>query len=116
MYTSNNFTYGGLKMIYCFDIDGTICTSVKNSDYSKAQPIPQMVSKINELYNTGHTIKIMTARGCVSGKDWSKYTAEQLENWGVNYHELIMNKKPHAHVFVDDKAINAAAFLLLLGE
>ena len=103
-------------MIYCFVIDGTICTSVENSRYEQAKPFSKMVSKINELYNCGHTIKIMTARGCVSGKDWSDFTEKQLKDWGVLYHELIMNQKPHAHVFVDDKAINAAAFMSLLGE
>ena len=103
-------------MIYCFDIDGTICSSVENSRYEQAKPFPKMVRKINELYNSGHTIKIMTARGCVSGKDWSDFTKRQLEDWGVQHHELIMNQKPHAHVFVDDKAINAEAFMLLLGE
>mgnify|MGYP001223553657 CR=1 FL=1 len=103
-------------MKYMVDIDGTICSSVKNSRYELAQPIPKMVHRLNKLYNDGHTIKIMTARGCVSGKDWSDFTAKQLDDWGIKYHELIMNKKPHADVFVDDKAINAAAFLLLLGE
>jgi len=115
VYTSDNSTHGGM-MIYCFDIDGTICTSVENSRYELAQPIPRMVEKINELYDTGHTIIIMTARGCVSGKDWSEFTAMQLADWKVKYHELIMNKKPHADIFVDDKAINVSAFLLQLGK
>jgi len=100
-------------MIYCFDIDGTICTSVKNSNYPAAEPFPDVVEAINKLYDSGHTIKMMTARGCVSKKDWSEFTKEQLDGWGIKYHELIMNKKPHAHIFVDDKAMNVAAFRLL---
>jgi len=48
----------------------------------------------------------MTARGSVSGKDWAAETTNQLKEWGIQYHELIMNKKPHADIFVDDKAIN----------
>ena len=100
-------------MIYCFDIDGTICTSVENSQYGMANPFPDMVKAINKLYDEGHTIKVMTARGCVSGKDWSEFTEVQLKAWGIKHHELIMNRKPHAHVFVDDKAMNAAAFRLL---
>jgi len=103
-------------MIYCFDIDGTICTSVENSQYQDAIPFPKMVNKINRLYDSGETIKVMTARGCVSGKDWTDFTRKQLNDWGLKYHELIMNQKPHAHVFVDDKAINVSAFMLLLGE
>ena len=49
----------------------------------------------------------MSARGSVSGIDWYEDTKKQLDGWGINYHELIMNKKPHADLFVDDKAICA---------
>jgi glycerol-3-phosphate cytidylyltransferase len=93
-------------MIYCFDIDGTICTSVKNSQYQLAMPDQEMVFRINTLYDLGHIIKIMTARGCVSGIDYTDLTKKQLDEWGVKYHELIMNKKPEADYFIDDKAIN----------
>ena len=94
-------------MIYCFDIDGTICTLRQNSDYENAEPFENVVEKINELYDSGNKILFMTARGSVSGKDWTEYTKSQLDNWGLKYHELLMNIKPHADVFVDDKAINA---------
>ena len=30
-------------------------------------------------------------------------TKQQLDDWGVKYHELIMGK-PHADFFIDDKA------------
>ena len=30
-------------------------------------------------------------------------TQQQLKEWGVRYHELIMGK-PHADMFIDDKA------------
>jgi len=93
-------------MIYCFDLDGTICTSVDNSEYDKAMPDKGVVYRINCLYDLGHTIKIMTARGCVSGIDHTDLTEYQLNQWGVKYHELIMNKKPEADYFIDDKAIN----------
>ena len=93
-------------MIYCFDLDGTICTSVKNSEYELAVPDQEMIFRINTLYDLGHTIKIMTARGCVSGRDHTELTQKQLIEWGVKHHELIMNKKPEADYFIDDKAIN----------
>jgi glycerol-3-phosphate cytidylyltransferase len=93
-------------MIYCFDIDGTICTSVNNSEYEKALPDNIVVNEINRLYDEGHTIKIMTARGCVSGVDHTLLTKRQLNLWGVKYHELLMHVKPHAHWFIDDKGIN----------
>ena len=56
---------------------------------------------------------MMTARGSTTEIDWTELTAKQLHEWGVKYHELIMNKKPHADVYVDDKAINASSFRLL---
>jgi cytidyltransferase-like protein len=91
-------------MIYCFDVDGTICDTNKN-DYKNSIPRQHMVEKINKLYED-HRIKIFTARGCVSGIDWEDYTARQLDGWGIKYHELICNKKPHFDLLVDDKAIH----------
>ena len=93
-------------MIYCFDLDGTICTSVSKSQYEKALPDRSVIDEINRLYDDGNTIKIMTARGCVSGVDHTFLTKKQLSAWGVRYHELIMHKKPHADWFIDDKAIH----------
>ena len=98
--------------IYIFDIDGTICTNT-NGEYESAEPFKDVIEKINNLYDDGNTIKMMTARGSQTGIDWTEITEVQLSNWGVKYHELIMNKKPHGDVFVDDKAINASAFRLL---
>jgi len=97
---------------YVFDIDGTICTNT-NGAYESAVPFEDMVKKVNDLYSNGNVIKMMTARGSTTGIDWTDLTSKQLNDWGVKYHELIMNKKPHADVFVDDKAINAATFRLL---
>lgn len=89
--------------VYCFDIDGTICTNT-NGDYEQAKPIEKIIEKINNLYKEGHTIIIFTARGATTGIDWKETTEYQLHSWGVCYHELLMGK-PHADVFVDDKAI-----------
>jgi glycerol-3-phosphate cytidylyltransferase len=94
-------------MIYCFDIDGTICHTEKNY-YKKAKPIVEMISKINSLYDEGHHIIMFTARGAVSKIDWHEYTKRQLDDWGVMYHELVCNKKPHFDLLVDDKAITAS--------
>jgi glycerol-3-phosphate cytidylyltransferase len=93
-------------MIYCFDLDGTICTTGDNHDYSSAIPIDGMVQKINELYKNNY-IKIFTARGATSGIDWSELTKKQIHEWGIKHHELILNKKPSYDIFIDDKAISA---------
>ena len=45
-------------MIFCFDIDNTICTT-KGKDYKSAKPKKNVINLINELYDSGHTIKIL---------------------------------------------------------
>ena len=101
-----------MKKIYVFDIDGTICTNTDGA-YESAVPYADMIDKVNKLYESGNTVIMMTARGSTTEIDWTEFTAKQLHGWGVKYHELIMNKKPHADVYVDDKAINASSFRLL---
>ena len=103
-----------MKKVYVFDIDGTICTNT-NGEYEEAEPFAKMKRKINKLYENNEII-MMTARGATSGIDWSEFTEKQLNSWGLKYHRLIMNQKPYGDVYVDDKAINANAFMLLLGE
>lgn len=100
-------------MVYCFDIDGTICT-LTNSEYEKCLPFQDAIDEVNRLFKNGHKIIFMTARGSSSGKDLTELTKKQLNEWGVCYHELIMNKKPHADVFIDDKAVNANAWRLTI--
>mgnify|MGYP003301366117 CR=1 FL=1 len=97
-------------MNYCFDLDGTICNTPVINDkpaYHEANPIPFMVEQVNRLFNDGHKIIIMTARGRGSGKNWTDWTIKQLDMWGVKYHELEpMFHKPTADLFIDDKGIN----------
>ena len=93
-------------MIYCFDIDGTLCSLTKNSRYAEAKPFKDVIRKINDLYEKGNYIKMATARGSVSKIDWTEVTQNQLKKWGVKYHELIMNQKPNADLYVDDKCIH----------
>ena len=96
-------------MVYCFDIDGTLCNQV-SEDYLRAKPMPERIDKVNELYRAGHTIKLFTSRGSVSGMDWEQQTRSQLESWGLLFHELILGK-PHADVYVDDKSVNPDDFI-----
>ena len=91
-------------MIYCFDIDGTICTNT-NGDYPNAIPYPNIIKKVNELYDQGNEIILNTARGATTGIDWRKETEVQMKAWGVKYHILFLGK-PGADIYIDDKAIN----------
>jgi len=93
-------------MIYCFDLDGTICSKVEDSQYDLAVPDQFVVDKINKLYNENNEIIIMTARGSVSKKDHTDLTKNQLQEWGVLYNRLIMNCKPFAHYYIDDRAVH----------
>ena len=97
-------------MIFCFDIDNTICTT-KRKDYKSAKPKKNVINLINELYDSGHTIKIFTSRYMGRNKDNEKLvrrkyymeTKNFLKKWGVKYNHLILGK-PSYDVFVDDKA------------
>lgn len=88
-------------MIYCFDLDGTLCTS---GAYETAQPYRDRIALVNNLYDNGHTIIIDTARGSVSGKDWTEFTRNQIGLWGIKYHCLRCGVKFAAQIFVDDRA------------
>lgn len=103
-------------MIYCFDLDNTICYT-RGNDYDSSLPNKEFIDKINFLYETGHIIKIFTARGMTSYKGdvslvyfnlFSK-TRSQLESWGVKYHQLILGK-PSFDFFIDDKNLTIVEF------
>jgi len=96
-------------MTYVFDIDGTICTK-SVEDYTKASPFRDRIAKINSLYDAGHTIIFMTARGmgrsnnsvAFAHQAFEELTRKQLEEWGVNHHGLFLGK-PAGDIYVDDK-------------
>ena len=94
-------------MKYVIDIDGTICNEVLK---------PDGIEKVNKLYDAGHTIKYMTARGCVSGVDYEPLTRRQLMAWGAKYHELSVGKKEHYDIWIDDKAFWSENFFRETGE
>lgn len=93
-------------MRYCFDIDGTICSTDESHNYELAKPFQDVIEKINELYKNNYIV-LFTARGGSSKIDWHDLTVHQLKKWGVNYHELIDKNKPSYDIFIDDKAINS---------
>jgi len=100
-------------MIYLIDIDGTICLTPLDengsSDYERSQPLRDRIKKINDLYESGHTIHYWTARGSATGIDRSELTVRQMTEWGAKYHKLSLGK-PVYDVWIDDKAINSEDF------
>jgi len=90
-------------MIFYVDIDETICTRPKGeSAYEHAEPLHDNISKINALYDSGHTIVYWTARGSRTGEDWRSLTSSQLVSWGAKHHELRLDK-PYYDILIDDK-------------
>ena len=105
-------------MRYVVDIDGTICVPGETDEerYTGATPIQKRIDKINKLYDEGNYIIYFTARAMGRNSDLPHeeagkkahellypLTKMQLDIWGCKYHELIMGK-PHADMFIDDKA------------
>ena len=107
-------------MKYVIDIDGTICNEVFNADGSKNyaihEPMMDRIAKVNALYDAGHIIKYMTARGAVSGIDHFKLTNNQLVEWGAKFDELDVGNKPHYDIWIDDKAFWSENFFRETGE
>lgn len=98
-----------MKVIYV-DIDETICHRETSTDfgvihdYNKAQPIKENIDKINKLYDDGNTIVYWSARGSRKQIDWTELTTKQLNEWGVKYHELRVDK-PFYDLFIEDKSL-----------
>ena len=105
---SKRFSDGEKQKVALIDIDETICFYSDTRRYDLSEPNYKNIDKINKLYDSGWKIIYWTARGSVSGKDYSQHTANQLKDWGCKYHELTTgtspNPKPHFDLLIDDKA------------
>jgi hypothetical protein len=93
-----------MRVIYV-DIDETICLTSEDRKYENSTPIYENIKKINKLYDEGNTIVYWTARGSRKQINWYDLTYKQLNDWGVKFHELRVDK-PYYDIFVDDKTIN----------
>ena len=91
--------------VYCFDIDGTLCTSAEGA-HENAEPIPERIAQVNRLHTAGHTILLYSTRETTADIDWRELTERQMEAWGVRYHQLFLGK-PTADIYVDEKAFNS---------
>jgi hypothetical protein len=105
---AERLTPKGQQKTALVDIDETICDYKSIRKYDLARPIRENIDKINRLYDSGWKIVYWTARGSVSGYDYTEYTKKQLDEWGCRYHELVTgtspNPKPHFDLVIDDKA------------
>ena len=108
-----------LLMRYVVDIDSTICTPGLTDEmrYEQAIPIQSRIDEINKLYDEGHNIVYLTARGMgrhnnnadLAKKEFYEFTEIQLSLWGGKYHQLFLGK-PSGELYIVDKGINANEF------
>ena len=104
-------------MKYVIDIDGTICDKVEGTTYASSKPKRDRIEVINQLYDEGHYIVYLTARGMgrydnnakLAEADLRYITELQLKEWGCKYNKLFMGKRA-GDVYIDDKGINANDF------
>lgn len=106
--TSHRNEHGGEKLTFVIDIDGVVAGLVPDNDYAKAEPLSDTIAAINALYDKGHRIVMMTARGSATGIDWREVTEGQFARWGLRYHDLRFGK-PAADYYVDDRLMPISA-------
>ena len=93
-------------MIYCFDIDGTICSERPDNNYNFVEANQEVIYEINNLFDSGNRILLFTHR-YLTWPGREAFTKQQLQNWGVKYHELIYDKKPQYDILIDSKAMSS---------
>lgn len=103
-------------MKYIIDIDGVISKKLKWSvgdsyirakeTFSSIESNVEVINKINDLHDKGHTIILHTSR------IWHDYdvTSEWLDKNGVKYNTLVM-AKPLGDYYIDDKNMSIKDFL-----
>ncbi len=89
---------------FVVDIDGVIASITEGNDYTQSTPLAENIRHINRLYAQGNYIVLFTARGSETGIDWTELTQQQMDSWGVQYHELHLGK-PSATYYIDDKML-----------
>lgn len=114
-----------INMTYVFDIDGTICEKPEfsDSDYEDSRPIVKRVKVVNKLYDEGNTIIFQTARGMGRFENNAEkaiemfydFTANQLKEWGIKYHQLFLGK-PAGAIYIDDKGMHDKVFFSQMEE
>jgi capsule biosynthesis phosphatase len=103
------------KKTYCFDLDNTLVSfPTISGDYSTVKPIQKTIDLVRNLYESGNTIIIYTARGMKTmggdqGKvmaNIGKITFDTLESFNIPYHKICFGK-PNADFYIDDLGVNS---------
>jgi tRNA A-37 threonylcarbamoyl transferase component Bud32 len=98
-------------MVIVVDFDGTLALG-DTSNIPTMHPNLKLITLINQMYNDGNYIKIVTARGCKSCstiKEREDKYGKIITNWlnlnGVTYNELSFNKE-YGDAYIDDRGYN----------
>lgn len=98
-------------MVIVVDFDGTLALG-DTSNIPTMHPNLKLITLINQMYNDGNYIKIVTARGCKSCstiKEREDKYRKIITNWlninGVTYNELSFNKE-YGDAYIDDRGYN----------
>jgi capsule biosynthesis phosphatase len=99
------------------DFDDTIATTTTR-DWDNAVPHWDVINRINNLYEKGWEVWIVTARGQLScngdfeaaDRKYRKIMEEWLKTHGVKYHLLSFEKRL-ASYYIDDKALMPEEFV-----
>lgn len=114
-----------MPQTFIIDIDGTICRAPLKEDgtfdYPNANPIVNVINRINEMYDAGHTIILSTARGMRTYEGNVKRIKENvkpiLEEWlkvnGVKYNRIDIGKSWGENpIYVDNRNLSVKSFTL----
>jgi tRNA A-37 threonylcarbamoyl transferase component Bud32 len=98
-------------MVIVVDFDGTLALG-DTSNIPTMHPNLKLITLINQMYNDGNYIKVVTARGCKSCstiKEREDKYKKVVTNWlninGVTYNELSFNKE-YGDAYIDDRGYN----------
>ena len=80
------------------DIDGTICSQEKPDNYQNAEPMMEMIEKINYYYKKGFTIFFETSKHMLH----QKTTIDWMKKHRIKYHYIFFGK-PVGDYYVDGK-------------
>lgn len=111
-------------MRICLDVDGTLCElKSRHDDYATVRPLPHAAEAIRQLRAAGHYVILATARHMKTcGANVGLVVARQgptliewLNRHGIEYDELWFGK-PHADLYVDDKALAFSGNWYAMGQ
>jgi len=93
--------------LIAIDLDGTLCTGEFWGE-GEPEPIKEMIAKVWEWYKKGAHIIIYTAR---QPKYYTLTQAWLVKN-EIPFHGIVMQQKPGADCYIDDKSLNVDDIIL----